>query len=213
MANGDLSQKITVEAAGEILDLKGTINGMVDNLKRFGDEVTRVAREVGGEGKLGAQADVPGVSGTWKDLTDNVNALADNLTKQVRNIAQVTTAVANGDLDQKITVEAAGEILDLKDTINTMVDNLGCLESCAVCDEPVCPSCMTACPECGERLCKNCLEEMKCSCIEENEENEDDSDETEKSEAAGTAREDENNFDVIREAARATATRTSIDAA
>jgi len=129
VANGDLSQKITVEAAGEILDLKGTINAMVDNLSTFAAEVTRVSREVGGEGKLGAQADVPGVSGTWKDLTDNVNVLANNLTNQVRNIAQVTTAVANGDLDQKITVEAAGEILDLKGTINAMVDNLSTFAS------------------------------------------------------------------------------------
>jgi len=124
VANGDLTQKITVEAAGEILELKNTINSMVDSLVTFGAEVTRVAREVGSEGRLGAQAEVPGVSGTWKDLTDNVNALAGNLTNQVRNIAQVTTAVANGDLSQKITVEAAGEILELKSTINEMVDRL-----------------------------------------------------------------------------------------
>jgi len=124
VANGDLSQKITVEASGEILELKNTINNMVDSLNLFGSEVTRVAREVGTEGKLGGQAEVPGVAGTWKDLTDNVNTMANNLTNQVRNIAQVTTAVANGDLSQKITVEASGEILELKSTINNMVDSL-----------------------------------------------------------------------------------------
>ncbi len=124
MANGDLSQKITVDARGEILALKSTINTMVDQLRSFASEVTRVAKQVGTEGKLGAQAEVPGVAGTWKDLTDNVNVLAGNLTQQVRNIAKVTTAVANGDLSQKISVEARGEILELKDTINTMVDQL-----------------------------------------------------------------------------------------
>ncbi len=125
VAGGDLSQKITVDARGEILELKSTINTMVDQLSAFADEVTRVAREVGTEGKLGGQAQVRGVSGTWKDLTDNVNQLAGNLTSQVRNIAQVTTAVATGDLSQKITVDARGEILELKSTINTMVDQLG----------------------------------------------------------------------------------------
>ncbi len=124
VANGDLSQKITVEAKGEILELKNTINRMVDQLRAFASEVTRVAREVGTEGKLGAVAEVQGVAGTWKDLTHNVNALAGNLTNQVRNIALVTTAVANGDLSQKITVDARGEILELKETINTMVDQL-----------------------------------------------------------------------------------------
>jgi len=124
VANGDLSQKITVDAKGEILELKDTINTMVDQLNSFAAEVTRVAREVGTEGKLGGQAEVRGVSGTWKDLTDNVNNLAGNLTNQVRNIALVTTAVANGDLSQKITVDVKGEILELKNTINTMVDQL-----------------------------------------------------------------------------------------
>ncbi|BDI31418.1 histidine kinase [Capsulimonas corticalis] len=124
VANGDLSQKITVDAKGEILELKDTINVMVDQLNSFAAEVTRVAREVGTEGKLGGQAEVKGVSGTWKDLTDNVNSLAGNLTDQVRNIALVTTAVANGDLSQKITVDARGEILELKNTINVMVDQL-----------------------------------------------------------------------------------------
>jgi HAMP domain-containing protein/CheY-like chemotaxis protein len=124
VAKGDLSRKITVEASGEILALKNTINTMVDQLSSFADEVTRVAREVGTEGILGGQADVPGVSGTWKDLTDNVNAMANNLTGQVRNIAEVTTAVANGDLGKKITVDVKGEILQLKNTINTMVDQL-----------------------------------------------------------------------------------------
>ena len=124
VANGDLSQKITVEAKGEMLELKNTINTMVDQLYAFAAEVTRVAREVGTEGILGGQANVPGVAGTWKDLTDNVNFMAGNLTSQVRNIALVTTAVANGDLSQKITVEAKGEMLELKNTINTMVDQL-----------------------------------------------------------------------------------------
>jgi HAMP domain-containing protein/CheY-like chemotaxis protein/signal transduction histidine kinase len=124
VANGDLSQKITVDVKGEILELKDTINTMVDQLNSFAGEVTRVAKEVGSEGKLGGQADVQGVSGTWKDLTDNVNSLASNLTNQVRNIALVTTAVANGDLSKKITVDASGEILELKETINTMVDQL-----------------------------------------------------------------------------------------
>jgi HAMP domain-containing protein/CheY-like chemotaxis protein/signal transduction histidine kinase len=124
VANGDLSKKITVQVRGEILELKNTINTMVDQLSSFADEVTRVAREVGTEGRLGGQAKVKGVSGTWKDLTDNVNTLADNLTDQVRNIAEVTTAVANGDLGKKITVEARGEVLELKETINTMVDQL-----------------------------------------------------------------------------------------
>ncbi|WP_225801712.1 HAMP domain-containing protein [Streptomyces sp. NK15101] len=124
VARGDLSQKIDVDARGEILELKKTINTMVDQLSAFADEVTRVAREVGTEGNLGGQADVKGVSGTWRDLTDSVNSMAGNLTAQVRNIAQVTTAVAQGDLSQKITVTARGEILELKETINTMVDQL-----------------------------------------------------------------------------------------
>ncbi len=124
VATGDLSKKITVDVKGEVLELKQTINTMVDQLSSFADEVTRVAREVGTEGILGGQANVKGVSGTWKDLTDNVNTLADNLSSQVRNIAEVTTAVANGDLSKKITVEARGEVLELKDTVNTMVDQL-----------------------------------------------------------------------------------------
>ena len=124
VAKGDLSRKITVDVKGEILELKNTINTMVDQLNSFGSEVTRVAREVGSEGKLGGQADVPGVAGTWKDLTDSVNKMAGNLTAQVRNIAEVTTAVANGDLSRKITVDVQGEILELKNTINTMVDQL-----------------------------------------------------------------------------------------
>jgi HAMP domain-containing protein/signal transduction histidine kinase/DNA-binding response OmpR family regulator len=124
VARGDLSRKITVEVKGEILELKNTINTMVDQLNGFASEVTRVAREVGTEGKLGGQAQVPGVAGTWKDLTDSVNAMATNLTAQVRNIADVTTAVARGDLSSKITVEVKGEILALKNTINTMVDQL-----------------------------------------------------------------------------------------
>src|SRR5881409_19086 len=124
VANGDLSKKITVDVKGEILELKDTINTMVDQLRSFASEVTRVAREVGTEGKLGGQADVKGVSGTWKDLTDSVNYMAANLTSQVRNIAEVTTAIANGDLSKKITVDVKGEILELKNTINTMVDQL-----------------------------------------------------------------------------------------
>ncbi|MFL5260890.1 MAG: HAMP domain-containing protein, partial [Anaeromyxobacteraceae bacterium] len=124
VAKGDLSQKITVDARGEILELKNTINVMVDQLSSFAAEVTRVAKEVGTEGKLGGQAEVKGVSGTWKDLTDNVNGLAANLTAQVRNIAKVTTAVATGDLSQKITVDAKGEIYEHKHTIHPMVDTL-----------------------------------------------------------------------------------------
>jgi len=124
VARGDLSRKITVDVRGEILELKDTINTMVDQLNGFASEVTRVAREVGTEGKLGGQAQVPGVAGTWKDLTDNVNSMANNLTTQVRNIAEVTIAVANGDLSRKITVDVRGEILQLKETINTMVDQL-----------------------------------------------------------------------------------------
>ena len=124
VANGDLSKKITVDVQGEILELKNTINTMVDQLSSFASEVTRVAREVGTEGKLGGQAVVKGVGGTWKDLTDNVNSMASNLTSQVRNIAEVTTAVANGDLSKKITVDVQGEILELKNTVNTMVDQL-----------------------------------------------------------------------------------------
>jgi HAMP domain-containing protein/CheY-like chemotaxis protein/signal transduction histidine kinase len=124
VANGDLSQKITVEAKGEVLELKNTVNTMVDQLNSFAAEVTRVAREVGSEGRLGGQANVPGVAGTWKDLTDSVNFMAGNLTSQVRNIADVTTAVAKGDLSKKITAEAKGEILELKNTVNTMVDQL-----------------------------------------------------------------------------------------
>ncbi|HMC77528.1 MAG TPA: HAMP domain-containing protein, partial [Vicinamibacterales bacterium] len=129
VANGDLSKKITVDVRGEILELKDTINTMVDQLGSFASEVTRVAREVGTEGKLGGQADVKGVGGTWKDLTDNVNFMASNLTSQVRNIAEVTTAVANGDLSKKITVDVRGEILELKNTINTMVDQLSSFAS------------------------------------------------------------------------------------
>ncbi len=124
VARGDLSQKITVDVKGEMLELKGTLNTMVDQLSAFADEVTRVAREVGTEGRLGGQAQVPGVGGTWRDLTDSVNFMAGNLTSQVRNIAQVTTAVAQGDLSKKIDVDARGEILELKTTINTMVDQL-----------------------------------------------------------------------------------------
>ncbi len=124
VARGDLSQKITVTAEGELLELKDTMNTMVDQLSSFADEVTRVAREVGTDGRLGGQAEVPGVDGTWKDLTDSVNAMAGNLTGQVRDIAQVTTAVARGDLSQKITVDARGEIAELKNTVNTMVEQL-----------------------------------------------------------------------------------------
>ncbi|HYE05150.1 MAG TPA: HAMP domain-containing protein, partial [Planctomycetota bacterium] len=129
IASGDLSKKITVDVKGEILELKDTINTMVDRLNSFASEVTRVAREVGTEGKLGGQAYVPGAAGTWKDLTDNVNSMAGNLTGQVRNIADVTKAVANGDLSKKITVDVRGEILELKDTINTMVDQLNSFAS------------------------------------------------------------------------------------
>src|SRR6202162_1169069 len=124
VANGDLSRKITVDVQGEILELKNTINTMVDQLSSFASEVTRVAREVGTEGELGGQADVKGVAGTWKDLTDSVNFMAGNLTAQVRNIADVTTAVATGDLSKKVTVDVKGEILELKNTVNTMVDQL-----------------------------------------------------------------------------------------
>ncbi len=129
VANGDLSKKITVDVKGEILELKNTINNMVDQLSSFASEVTRVAREVGTEGKLGGQAQVKGVGGTWKDLTDNVNFMASNLTNQVRNIAEVTTAIASGDLSKKITVDVKGEILELKNTINTMVDQLSSFAS------------------------------------------------------------------------------------
>jgi HAMP domain-containing protein/signal transduction histidine kinase/DNA-binding response OmpR family regulator len=129
VANGDLSRKITVDVRGEILELKNTINTMVDQLNAFAGEVTRVAREVGTEGKLGGQAEVKGVAGTWKDLTDSVNSMASNLTNQVRNIAEVTTAVARGDLSRKITVDVRGEILELKNTINTMVDQLSSFAS------------------------------------------------------------------------------------
>jgi HAMP domain-containing protein/signal transduction histidine kinase/CheY-like chemotaxis protein len=129
VANGDLSKKITVDVRGEILELKDTINTMVDQLRSFASEVTRVAREVGTEGKLGGQADVKGVAGTWKDLTENVNLMAGNLTAQVRNIAEVTTAIANGNLSRKITVDVKGEILEMKNTINTLVDRLGSFAS------------------------------------------------------------------------------------
>src|SRR5207244_2751812 len=129
IASGDLSRKITVDVRGEILRLKETINTMVDQLNAFAGEVTRVAREVGTDGKLGGQAQVPGVAGTWKSLTDSVNFMAGNLTAQVRNIAEVTTAVAKGDLSRKITVDVKGEILELKITINTMVDQLNAFAS------------------------------------------------------------------------------------
>src|SRR5690242_2362436 len=129
VANGDLSRKITVDVKGEILELKNTINVMVDQLNAFASEVTRVAREVGTEGRLGGQANVRGVAGTWKDLTDGVNSMAGNLTAQVRNIAEVTTAVARGDLSRKIAVDVKGEILELKNTINTMVDQLNSFAS------------------------------------------------------------------------------------
>ena len=129
VANGDLSRKITVDVKGEILELKNTINTMVDQLNAFASEVTRVAREVGTEGELGGQAEVKGVGGVWKDLTDSVNSMAGNLTAQVRNIAEVTTAVATGDLSRKITVDVRGEILELKNTINTMVDQLNAFAS------------------------------------------------------------------------------------
>src|SRR5258705_3676604 len=124
VANGDLSKKITVHVQGEILELKDTINTMVDQLNALASEVTRVAREVGTEGVLGGQADVEGVAGTWKDLTDNVNFMAGNLTGQGRNIAEGTTAVASGGIPKQITVGGRGEMLELKDTINTMVDQL-----------------------------------------------------------------------------------------
>src|SRR5205814_2190174 len=129
VANGDLSKKITVDVRGEILELKDTINTMVDQLSSFASEVTRVTSEERRVGKLGGQADVRGVAGTWKDLTDNVNSMAGNLTSQVRNIADVTKAVANGDLSKKITVDVKGEILELKNTINTMVDQLSSFAS------------------------------------------------------------------------------------
>src|SRR5205085_2830847 len=129
VANGDLSKKITAEAEGEILELKNTINTMVDQLSAFASEVTQIGSAVCSDGKLGGQADVAGVAGTWKDLTDSVNAMAANLTGQVRNIAEVTTAVAMGDLSKKITVEVRGEILELKNTINTMVDQLSAFAS------------------------------------------------------------------------------------
>src|SRR5712691_9619146 len=129
IASGDLSKKITADVRGEILELKETINTMVEQLHAFSSEVTRAAREVGTDGKLGGQAQVPGVAGTWKDLTDSVNAMCGNLTAQVRNIAEVTTAVARGDLSRKITVDVKGEILELKDTINTMVDQLNSFAS------------------------------------------------------------------------------------
>ncbi|WP_345714159.1 HAMP domain-containing protein, partial [Kineococcus glutinatus] len=124
VSRGDLTQKITVDAAGEVAALAETINDLTDTLQVFAEQVTTVAREVGTEGKLGGQADVPGVAGTWKDLTDNVNGMAANLTAQVRDIAQVTTAVAQGDLSQKVSVDVRGETLELKSTINTMVDQL-----------------------------------------------------------------------------------------
>src|SRR2546421_494290 len=129
VARGDLSRKITVDVSGEILELKNTINTMVDQLNAFAGEGTRVAREVGTEGRLGGQANVLGVAGTWKDLTDSVNSMAGNLTAQVRNIAEVSTAIANGDLSKKITVDVKGEILQLKETINTTVDQLNAFAS------------------------------------------------------------------------------------
>src|SRR5205814_851860 len=129
VAGGDLSKKITVNVSGEILQLKETVNTMVEQLNGFAGEVTRVAREVGTEGKLGGQAIVRGVGGTWKDLTDSVNSMASNLTGQVRNIAEVATAVAQGDLSKKITVNVSGEILQLKETLNTMVDQLNSFAS------------------------------------------------------------------------------------
>src|SRR6266699_632529 len=129
VANGDLSRKITVDVQGEILELKNTINTMMDQLNAFASEVTRVAREVGTEGELGGQAEVRGVGGVWKDLTDSVNSMAGNLTAQVRNIAEVTTAVANGDLRKKVTVDVRGEISELKNTINAMVDQLNSFAS------------------------------------------------------------------------------------
>ena len=131
IAKGDLSQKITVDVRGEILQIKDTINTMVDQLNAFAGEVTRVAREVGSEGRLGGQANVLGVAGTWKDLTDSVNSMANNLTAQVRNIADVATAIARGDLSRKITVDVKGEILELKNTVNTMVDQLNAFAASA----------------------------------------------------------------------------------
>src|SRR5947209_16999969 len=124
VATGDLTQKITVDAQGEILELKSTVNTMVDQLSSFADELTRVGREVGSEGKLGGQAQVKGVAGTWRDLTENVNQLASTLTTQLRAIAGVSTAVTQGDLTRSITVEAQGEVADLKDNINQMIANL-----------------------------------------------------------------------------------------
>src|SRR4029450_12006159 len=129
VANGDLSQKLQVPSPGEIAALGAALNAMTDTLGIFAQQVTSVARTVGVEGKLGAQAEVPGAAGTWKDLTDNVNLMANNLTAQVRNIAEVTTAVAKGDLSKKITVDAKGEVLELKNTVNTMVDQLGSFAS------------------------------------------------------------------------------------
>jgi HAMP domain-containing protein len=129
IASGDLSKKITVNVSGEILLLKETINTMVDQLNAFAGEVTRVAREVGTEGKLGGQAQVPGVGGTWKDLTDSVNAMAGNLTVQLRDVSKVATAIAKGDLSQKITVDVSGEVLQIKDAMNTMVDQLNSFAS------------------------------------------------------------------------------------
>src|SRR5205085_1558814 len=129
VARGDLSRKITVDVKGEVLELKDTINTMVDQLNAFASEVSRVAREVGTEGALGGQAAVPGVAGTWKDLTDNVNSMASNLTGQVRNIADVATAIARGDLSRKITVDVKGEILQLKTTPITMVDQFNAFAS------------------------------------------------------------------------------------
>src|SRR5207249_1048505 len=129
VANGDLRKKVTVDVRGEILELKNTINAMVDQLNSFASEVTRVSSEERREGKLGGQAQVQGVAGVWKDLTDSVNSMAGNLTGQVRNIAEVTTAVANGDLTKKVTVDVRGEILELKNTINAMVDQLNSFAS------------------------------------------------------------------------------------
>src|SRR5207248_311954 len=129
VANGDVSKKITVDVKGEILELKNTINTMVDQLSSFAAEVTRVAREVGTEGKLGGQAEVQGVAGTWKGLTDNVNFMASNLTGQVRNMAEVTTDAAHCRSSKKITVDVKGEILELKNTVNTMVDQLSSFAS------------------------------------------------------------------------------------
>src|SRR5262249_54885576 len=129
VANGDLSKKITVDVKGEILELKNTINTMVDQLRSFAAEVTRVAREVGTEGKLGGQADVKGVAGTWKDLTESVNSMAGNLTVQLRDVSKVATAIATGDLTQKITVDVRGEIFQIKNVINTMVDQLSSFAS------------------------------------------------------------------------------------